>query len=676
MVAEAQIKTGHLHIFGGQSGERATWLTANGAEICHRLASGSGGILMIKGKAGSIDPMRRQFLKTGVGGGLGLLATPLKTLASGAPKAEAIPGTTANDQPPSPCWTKDLIMYEFGTTQGFTSPNGPGSGTFGSMTAKLPYLQELGITGIWMDPPSLQDCQRFFYNMWCRYAVIEPDKFDPTLGTEEQFKTLIDEAHRRGIKIFLDIKTHGVMNYSPLVKKHPSWFRGSHWRMADYDWFGGHTDLDDWWVKIWSDCVRKYNVDGFRLDVDLYRPDLWERIRQNAPAGHPILIFEEWNSAIPGVTDFNQRDSVMLDDSGVLNEVMAQDIPGFYDRRYGRAGHYRVVITYADDGSRVEGSTDGQGPLRVHLDGLTSDKASRRRNDRSWYAQAIPDGIPDLQLTVENVASRPIENITVHDDISGFWQLYIVGEGSPLLAVEGEPPSLKLYLATLGHGWPEIQLSCHDQGWEGFPLDKSPYTAQGSRSLFGYSCLFAPAIPIFFSGEEFNATFRPLPWQSPHLYGGKDPGKGRWLYGCMLNWDELNEPEHRAMLEDVKKMITIRKRETGVFSMRPEKEKPNLLAVAFEGGMKVPVPYVRWDNESAIVIAANLNTSQDADLKLRIPLQEIGLAGRGRYRVTDLWPGSEAQTYDEKDLAALRCSVRRDKTPGGGLHVLKIEPNH
>ena len=45
--------------------------------------------------------------------------------------------------------------------------------------------------------------------------------------------------------------------------------------MVDYDWKGGHTDLDDWWVKTWTNYVTQYGVDGFRLDVDIYRPDLW-----------------------------------------------------------------------------------------------------------------------------------------------------------------------------------------------------------------------------------------------------------------------------------------------------------------------------------------------------------------------------------------------------------------
>jgi hypothetical protein len=63
--------------------------------------------------------------------------------------------------------------------------------------------------------------------------------------------------------------------------------------MANYDWYGGHTDLDEWWVRIWTDYVTTYGVDGFRLDVDMYRPDLWSRVRQAAvAANHPIVLFE------------------------------------------------------------------------------------------------------------------------------------------------------------------------------------------------------------------------------------------------------------------------------------------------------------------------------------------------------------------------------------------------
>ncbi len=621
---------------------------------------------MAKDHDDSINPARRKFFKTCAGGAAA-------AMLGGQPRAaaaEAVAGQSAAAvpvQPPSPEWTRDLIIYEI-ATKGFTSPQGPETGTFDSLKARLPYLQDLGITGIWLAGYSLCD-PHHFYNIWTQYAVIEPDKLDPSLGTEEEFKALIAEAHRRGIRVFLDVITHGLMEDSPVIKEHPNWFRGGTWGMTDYDWYGGHTDLDDWWVKVWSNYVAEYGVDGYRLDVNIFRPDLWERIRQNAAAaGHEIVIFEEDNAPISGVTDFPQHENnISVSRSGALDEVLVRDIPGFYSRKFGKTGHYKVVIQYADDGSRVEGSTDAEGTLSVHLDGLGSDKVSRRWGDDK------PDGISDVELSVGHVAARPIENIVVSDDMSQRWQLHCGGRP---LALEGKPPSFKLYVATLEHGWPSVLLSCHDNGWQGFPLGKNPYVAQGSRALFGYSCLLTPMIPLFFSGEEFNASFRPIPWESPYLYGGKDPGKGRWLYGCMLDWDELHQPEHRDMFEDVKRMIAVRKREADVLAIALDREKPNLMAVPCEHDITAPVPYMRWRDRRAIVVAANHNRSQDVRFKLQIPLEETGLAGHASYRVTDLWPGGEAKTCSEQELASFACTVGRDGTRGGGLRVFRIEPNH
>jgi hypothetical protein len=276
----------------------------------------------------------------------------------------------------SPEWTKDLVIYVV-ATKAFTSPNGPESGTFESLKAKLPYLQELGVTGVWLTGHSLSD-PRHFFNVWTQYACIEPDKIDPSLGTSEQFKSMIDEAHRHGIKIFLDVIAHGVMAYSPLIKRHPEWFRGGSWGMIDYDWSGGHTDLDDWWVKIWSEAVTRYGVDGFRIDLGMQgRADLWSRIRKNAEAaGHPIVIFEEGDSVVPGVTDFSQGENRISNPvaANQQNQLLVNDIPGWFDRRYGKTGNYTVEIEY-EDGTTVKGSTSGPSELHVHLDGRTLDRA-------------------------------------------------------------------------------------------------------------------------------------------------------------------------------------------------------------------------------------------------------------------------------------------------------------
>jgi len=122
-----------------------------------------------------------------------------------------------------PDWIEDLIIYEIVTKQ-FTSPSGPGTGTFNSMMEKIDYLKDLGINAIWLSGHSWSDpCH--FTNISTQYANIHPAMIDPSLGsdptdiekTEREFKELIQAVHQEGIKVFLDVISHGVMAYSPLV---------------------------------------------------------------------------------------------------------------------------------------------------------------------------------------------------------------------------------------------------------------------------------------------------------------------------------------------------------------------------------------------------------------------------------------------------------------------------
>jgi hypothetical protein len=569
---------------------------------------------------------------------------------------------------------KDLIVIEV-APKGFTSPHGPESGTFNSLRARLPYLQDLGVTGMWLTGNSLCDA-RHFYNIWTQYAVIEPDQFDPTLGTAAEFKQLIDEAHRRGIQVFLDVITHGLMEDSSVIKAHPEWFRGGSWGMTDFDWAGGHTDLDDWWVKIYTGFVTHYGVDGYRLDVAIFRPDLWLRIRRNAAAaGHPIVIWEEGKSAIHGVTDFTQTQNPVRTDQtkdDALNEVLVNDLPGFYDRKFGRAGYYQVEIHYKD-GESVVGSTRGEGRLGVRLVGLAADRVGR--------SEPGPDGLPDVQIRLENLSPKPIANIVVRNDMAEAWQLRTAGWAGKPVFVDAPGfdhsfaagPEVDIYIATLEWG-SSIELSCHDEGWEGFPLEKNPYVAQGSRSVFGYSFLFSPMIPIFFSGEEFDATFHALPRLSPNLFGGKDAGKGRWLYGAMLDWSELKESRHKDMLADVRKMIAIRKQHSRALAMCPGGRMPNLKAVQCQADIHVPVPYLRWDDEGAILVAANRNPDRLVTLKHKIDLSGTGLGGRTSYVVTDLWSTAGPVKMSEAELGNFNCVVKQDRSAGGGLAVFRIQP--
>jgi hypothetical protein len=103
---------------------------------------------------------------------------------------------------------------------------------------------------------------------------------------------MVAAAHEHGIRVLLDVISHGVVDESPLVSEHPKWFSGRSWGMTDYNY--EDPEFREWWVDLWVSYVRRFGVDGFRVDIDLRDAELWDTIAQRcAEAGHEVLVMPE-----------------------------------------------------------------------------------------------------------------------------------------------------------------------------------------------------------------------------------------------------------------------------------------------------------------------------------------------------------------------------------------------
>lgn len=184
---------------------------------------------------------------------------------------------------PPPDWVRNLSIYEI-NPRGYTSSpagsvgangscwidasgsntkGGCGSGTWKTLTEQgIPHLAALGVTGLWIAGSGLSDAH--FFGIWSTYASIDPSKLDPVLGTEQEFGAMVQAAHDAGIKVFLDVTTHGLVDGSPLITQHPGWFEGGKWAMTDFKY--AEPTFVKWWVDTWVQFVAKFGVDGFRLD--------------------------------------------------------------------------------------------------------------------------------------------------------------------------------------------------------------------------------------------------------------------------------------------------------------------------------------------------------------------------------------------------------------------------
>src|SRR5262245_44446827 len=102
-----------------------------------------------------------------------------------------------------PLWYKDAIIYEV-HVRAFFDSNDDGIGDFAGLTHKLDYLHDLGSAGVWLPPfyPSpLNDDG---------YDTADYMRVHPSYGTLHDFKTFLREAHRRGIRVIMEL----VLNHT------------------------------------------------------------------------------------------------------------------------------------------------------------------------------------------------------------------------------------------------------------------------------------------------------------------------------------------------------------------------------------------------------------------------------------------------------------------------------
>ncbi len=134
-------------------------------------------------------------------------------------------------------WYKDALFYEI-LVRAFADGNGDGIGDLQGLTTHLDHLQDLGVDCLWLLPIYPSPLRDDGYDVSDFYAV------HPDYGTVEDLRTLLDEAHRRGLRVIIDL----IPNHTS--DEHP-WFRAS--RDPAHP---KHDKYRDWYV--WSETDQRY----------------------------------------------------------------------------------------------------------------------------------------------------------------------------------------------------------------------------------------------------------------------------------------------------------------------------------------------------------------------------------------------------------------------------------
>jgi cyclomaltodextrinase / maltogenic alpha-amylase / neopullulanase len=180
-----------------------------------------------------------------------------------------------------------------------------GDPAFQAVTDRLDYLKDLGINALWFSPITNSPAGDF------GYAVIDYFNVHPDLGTMDDFKKLVQEAHARGIRVLIDFVPNHTSDEHPYFKDAQARGKDSpYYDYYDRDAAGKPTHYFDWqnlpnlnydnpeverfMLEAFSYWVREIDVDGFRTDacwgVKERKPDYWPRWRRELKRIKPDLL--------------------------------------------------------------------------------------------------------------------------------------------------------------------------------------------------------------------------------------------------------------------------------------------------------------------------------------------------------------------------------------------------
>ncbi|WP_423226652.1 alpha-amylase family glycosyl hydrolase [Candidatus Amarolinea aalborgensis] len=203
-------------------------------------------------------------------------ATPAPPTPTPAPLAAAVAPVTGLPQGSDGLgWWNNTVFYEV-FVRSFYDSNGDGIGDLNGLIARLDYLNDgdpattndLGITGLWLMPIMVSPSYH-------GYDITDYYQVNPDYGTNDDFKRLMVEAHKRGIRVLIDM----VLNHTS--NEHPWFLEAQQPSSAKENWYIWSTKrppyLGPWGQNVWHKLGDRYYYGIFwegMPDLNYRNPDV------------------------------------------------------------------------------------------------------------------------------------------------------------------------------------------------------------------------------------------------------------------------------------------------------------------------------------------------------------------------------------------------------------------
>ena len=233
-------------------------------------------------------------------------------------------------------WVRDAVIYQI-WERAYSQ-----KGDFNSITGDLDRIRDLGVDVLWLMPINPIGQVKKKGTIGSPYAVKDYYGINPDYGTAADLKRLIAEAHKRNLKVVIDVVLNHTAWDNKLISEHPEYYKKNEkgeivppvpdWAdVAGLDY--SKPELRRYMIDMLKSWVRDYDIDGFRCDVALFIPtDFWESARAEVDKTKPNTVWlaeAEKPDLLTHAFDIDYSWNM----HGILTEVLQGSKPAFALRK-------------------------------------------------------------------------------------------------------------------------------------------------------------------------------------------------------------------------------------------------------------------------------------------------------------------------------------------------------
>ncbi|GJL63631.1 MAG: trehalose synthase [Nitrospirales bacterium] len=489
-----------------------------------------------------------------------------------------------------PLWYKDAIIYEL-HVRAFHDSNTDGVGDFRGLTEKLDYLQDLGVTTIWLLPfcPSpLRDDG---------YDIADFTNIHPSYGTRRDFRAFVREAHRRGLRVITEL----VVNHTS--DQHP-WFQRARRSPPDSKWRNFY---------VWSETGEEYKDTRIIFKDTEYSNWTWD----------PVANAYYWHRFFAHQPDLNY-------DSPDVQRAIFEVLDFWLDMGVDGLRLDAVPYLYEREGTNCENLPETHAylkKLRKHVDKKFDDRmllaeANQWPEDAAAYFGEGDEChmnfhfplMPRLFMAMQMEDRFPI--IDILEQTPGIpencqWALFLRNHDELTLEMVTDEERDYMYRMFAHDNKARINL--------GIRRRLSPLLGNDRKKIeLMYSLLFSmPGTPVIYYGEEIgmgdnyylgdrNGVRTPMQWNADRNAGFSRANPQKLYLPIIIDPEyhyeainvELQQNNAQSLLWWMKRMLSIRK-QFKVFGQGD-------IQFFHPANRKVLV-YLRQFGDERVLIAANLS---------------------------------------------------------------------